>query len=101
MEAFERALPASDYRPTARKQLQYQDHQRQQKEQMNKPTQGIAAHDTHQPQNEKNYKDCPEHLPPPRRSNFLIQLLNANRLDARLAAKGCLAMQESQVRFFR
>jgi hypothetical protein len=51
-----------DCGPSAGNQLEYQCYERQNEQQVNESTQGVAAHHPYQPQNKKNHKNCPKHV---------------------------------------
>jgi hypothetical protein len=51
-----------DYRSAAANQINQQHHQGYHEEQVNKSAQRVTRNDPHQPQDQKNYEDCPKHV---------------------------------------
>jgi hypothetical protein len=52
---------ASNNRPSARDQLQEKHDERNYKQNVDESTQRVGTDDSQQPQNQKDYKDCPKH----------------------------------------
>jgi hypothetical protein len=71
-----------DHRPSPGDQLDEKHNQCNDQQDVNEPTQRIAAHNAQQPQNQEDYKDCPKHRPYLPRS--LSQTSNNLTLDAAL-----------------
>jgi hypothetical protein len=47
--------------PSSRDQLKYQHNDRCHQQQMNEPSKCVCAHQAHEPQNQEDHKDGPEH----------------------------------------
>jgi hypothetical protein len=54
-------LASSNNRPAARNQLQEKYDERNYKQNVDESTQRVGTDDSQQPQNQKDYKDCPKH----------------------------------------
>jgi hypothetical protein len=62
--AFDAKRPVehtSNDRPAARNQLQEKYDERNHKQNVDESTQRVGTDDSQQPQNQKDYKDCPKH----------------------------------------
>jgi hypothetical protein len=71
-----------DHGPSPGDQLDEKHNQRNDQQDVNEPTQRVAAHNTEQPQHQEDYKNCPKHCPYLPRS--LSQTSNNLTLDATL-----------------
>src|SRR5690348_1577325 len=56
---------ASQRRSATRDQLQDQNDHRRNQQQVDEPSERVAAYQTHEPQNQEDHKNCPEHSFPP------------------------------------
>jgi hypothetical protein len=66
---------ALNRRPSARNQLENKHDYCRYEQQVDKPSQGVTAHQSNQPQNQEDHKNCPKLSLSPEAKNFLPQSL--------------------------